>query len=264
MDAVGETRPAMTAEVRPGVVVCPDAAAVAREAAARFVRLAREPVAQRGRFSVALAGGSTPRELYRLLAGDAFRAQVDWQRVRFFWGDERPVPPSHPESNFGMAWRELLSRLSLPAENIHRMEAERADMEAAAREYENVLRRELALDEQGFPRFDLVLLGLGADGHTASLFPEAREALQEAARWVVAPRVAQAGGRRMTLTLPVLNAAVNVVFLVAGSEKAAALRRVLDGGGEPLPAQLVRPVGGRRVFLVDASAAELLRERERR
>ena len=158
-------------EVLPGVFVCADAMEVARTAARRFVDWAWQAIARDGQFHVALSGGSTPREMYRLLATSEFRAQVDWPRVHLFWGDERAVPPDNPESNYGMVRRELLLRVPIPAGNVHRMEAEDANIGRAAQRYEATLREYLPLDDRGFPRFHLVFLGMGADGHTASLFP---------------------------------------------------------------------------------------------
>ncbi len=262
MDDAGTTPSASSAalprEIRPGVRVCADAAAVARVAARRFVEWAWQFIAREKSFCVALAGGETPRELYRLLATPEFRKQVDWAKVHLFWGDERAVPPDNPESNYGMVRRELLLRIPIPPGNVHRMEADQPNLGRAAQEYEDTLRRYLRLDANGIPRFHLILLGLGADGHTASLFPGARK-LRETLRWVSTPLHPKLHSRRMTLTLPVLNAAHQVLFLVTGAEKAAALRAVLEGTSEPpLPAQLVTVPGGRREFLVDETAAALL------
>lgn len=245
-------------EVRPGVRVYPSAEAVAHAAAQEFVELARRFVAGEGVFHAALSGGSTPRQLFRLLASEAFRASVSWDKVHLYWGDERCVPPDHPDSNFAMAQRELLSHVSLPPENIHRIAAEQPDLGRAAKDYEETLRRNLALNGQGFPRFHLIFLGMGPDGHTASLFPGVAN-LASTSRWVSTPFVEKFGAYRMTLTLPVLNAAHEVIFLVTGAEKAEPLRAVLAGTGQPpLPAQLVTVPNGRRVFLVDQSAAALL------
>lgn len=259
MDAAGEIHEPVSVEARPGLLVFPDAQSVARAAALRWVELARDFMTKEGGFYVALAGGSTPRELYQLLASDEFRPQVDWSKVHVFWGDERAVPPDHAESNYGMARRELLSRVPVPQENIHRMEAEQADLSRAAKGYEDILRHHLRLDARGFPRFHLILLGLGADGHTASLFPQSL-ALGNTRDWVSAPSAKKLGSRRMTLTLPVLSAAHHVLFLVTGAAKASVLQRVLEGSADPpLPAQLVRPVDGERIFFVDkAAAGELL------
>jgi 6-phosphogluconolactonase len=245
-------------EALPGVFVCRNAEELARTAARRFVDWAWQSIARDGQFHVALSGGSTPQALFRALASPEFRGQIDWPRVQIFWGDERAVPPDDLESNYGMARRELLVRVPIPAGNVHRMEAEEPNMGRAAHHYEELLRRYLALDDRGFPVFHLVFLGLGPEGHTASLFPGSR-LLRETSRWVSTPNVAKLGKRRMTLTLPVLDAARRVVFLVAGKEKAVILREVLLGHPEPpLPAQMVQPRNGERVFLVDEAAAALL------
>ncbi len=248
----------MPREALPGVRVYADAAAVARAAARLFVDYTWESIAREGRFCVALSGGSTPRAMFELLASAEFRGQVDWAKVHVFWGDERAVPATSPDSNYGMARRELLLRVPIPEANVHRMEAEKANIGRAANEYEEVLRKFLELDERGFPRLNLILLGLGADGHTASLFPGSR-VTRQTSRWVSTPTVAKLNARRMTLTLPVLDAAQRVVFLVVGEEKAQALHGVLEGTAEPpYPAQLVQPRTGLRLFLVDEAAAKLL------
>jgi 6-phosphogluconolactonase len=245
-------------EVLPGVLVCPDPAEVARAAARRFVDWAWQAIARDGQFHVALSGGSTPRELYRLLATQDFRTQIDWPRVHFFWGDERAVPPDHADSNYGLARRELLLHVPIPPANVHRMEAEISPIGRAAHSYETVLRQCLELDDRGFPVFHLVILGVGSDGDVASLIPGAR-LLRETSRWVSTPAMDKLGTRRMTLTLPVIEAARRILFLVTGSQKAAILRVVLCGRADRgLPAQLAQPRHGDRVFLVDQAAARLL------
>jgi len=239
----------VTAYVDPGVL--------ANAAAAHIVMLAREAVEARGRFALALSGGSTPAATYRRLAADDLAGQVDWARVHVFWGDERCVPPDHPDSNARMARETLLGRVPIPVENVHRIPAE-LEPARAAEACERALR-----DFFGeTPRFDLVLLGLGDDGHTASLFPGAA-AIHERERWALAVYVEKLGAWRVTLTPPVLNAARQVTFLVAGAGKAARLREVLIGPYQPdtLPAQIVRPADGRVLWLVDrAAAAELPEE----
>jgi 6-phosphogluconolactonase len=227
----------------PRFVACPDAGALAREAAHRFVARAQEAVAARGRFLVALAGGSTPRGAYELLAGDVFAPRVDWARVHVFWGDERCVPPDHTDSNYRMAREALLDRIPISAGNVHRMRGELVP-EAAADAYEAEL--DEVLGAEG--RFDLVLLGMGVDGHTASLFP-GTQALEERERRVAAYYVEKLGAWRVTLTLPALNAARRVLFLVGGAGKRDALNRVR--AGEPLPAALVRPEEGEVTWLVE-------------
>jgi len=255
MDGSGVNPDMLPREILPGVHVCADAAELARTAARWFVDWAWQNIAKDGNFNVALSGGSTPQELYRVQATPEFRAQVDWPRVHLFWGDERAVPPERPESNYGMARRELLVRVPVPSSNVHRMEAEDPNIGRAAHNYEATLRRFLPLDDRGFPRFHLIFLGLGSDGHTASLFP-CSKLLRETSRWVSTPLVPKLGARRMTLTLPVIEAARRVLFLVAGAEKASILYEVLCARREPpLPAQMVKPREGERLFLVDEAAA---------
>jgi len=248
----------MPREILPGVTVYPTPAEVARAAARLFVDLAWQAIARWDRFFVALSGGSTPKLLFQFLASDEFRGQVDWVKVHVFWGDERAVPPTSPNSNYGVARRELLVRVPIPEGNVHRMQAEKSNIGRAAHEYEELLRKYLELDEHGFPRFHLIFLGMGPEGHTASLFPGPRVARQTS-RWVSTPLVAKLNARRMTLTLPVLDAAESVAFLVVGAEKAETLRTVLEGKADPpLPAQMVQPRRGQRLFLVDEAAAARL------
>ncbi|HKO04965.1 MAG TPA: 6-phosphogluconolactonase [Candidatus Acidoferrales bacterium] len=242
----------------PGVVVLEDAAAVAREGAARFVALARAACAARGAFHVALSGGKTPAALFRMLAAEDLRRSVDWNKTHLYWSDERTVPPSHPDSNYGMAERELIAPLHIPAQNVHRMEAERADADRAAQEYEALLRKTLPAGPGGFPCFDLIYLGMGPDGHTASLFPGS-SGLTETLKAVIVHDVVPPNFppcKRMTFTFPLLNAARVVIFLVTGADKTEKLREVLDGSHTPpYPSQGVRPSAGERIFLVDRAAA---------
>ncbi len=233
-----------------------DPAGLAATAAREFAARAAGAVRERGRFAVALAGGSTPRSAYELLARD-YADGVDWRRVHFFFGDERPVPPDHPDSNYRMAREALLAKV--PAGSVHRMRGELPPEEAALL-YEEELRSFFA--GEPVPRFDLILLGLGEDGHTASLFPHTR-ALEETGRLVVANPVPKLGTTRITLTLPVINAARAVIFLVSGREKAEALRAVLGGSADPrqYPARLVRPVAGELLWLADRTAAASLNEK---
>lgn len=232
-----------------------DPAQVAAAAAAQFVALAHDAVAARGTFAVALSGGSTPKALYTLLAVEPYATQVAWEAVHLFWGDERMVPPDHPQSNYRLACETLINHVPLPDANIHRMPGE-ARPAAAALAYEQLLRA--FFGEQ--PRFDLVLLGMGEDGHTASLFP-GTAALAEEARWVVANHVPQLDTWRLTLTLPAINAAAHVTFLVTGASKAAPLAVVLNGGteGKRLPAGCVAPSDGHLFWLLDEAAASALR-----
>ena len=246
-------------EILPGVSVFPNPAEVARGAARLFVDYAWQSISRYGQFMVALSGGNTPRALFEFLASAEFRGQVDWAKVHVFWSDERAVAPNHPDSNYGMARRELLLRVPIPQANVHRMEAEKANIGRAAHDYEEVLRKYLQLDDRGFPRFHLVLLGMGADGHTASLFPGTR-VTRQTSRWVSTPMVVKLNARRMTLTLPVLDAALRVIFLVVGAEKAQTLHAVLEGKAEPpYPSQMVQPRdNGLKLFLIDEAAAALL------
>ncbi len=243
----------------PEIHVSPDAAALAREAAGRFVALAGTAIAERGRFVVALSGGSTPKALLELLAGAPYRDEIDWGRVHIAWGDERCVPPDDEQSNYRMAREALLAHVRIPSGQIYRMPGELPDPRAAADAYEATLRRLFDLSPGEWPRFDLVHLGMGTEGHTASLFPGS-PALAERERLVAAPFVEQLGVHRITLTPPAINAAREVQFLVAGVEKAAIVRRVLREPRDPseLPAQVVAPTDGRLVWLLDvAAAAEL-------
>jgi len=245
---------------QPDVRVFPDLLSLSRAAAAEFVALAREAVQARGLFTVALSGGSTPRTLYSLLADDPqLRGEVAWEKVHFFFSDERHVPPDHPDNNYRMVRLALLSRIPAPPSSAHRMATELKDPAGVADEYEHGLREFFRLSPGGVPRFDLVLLGLGAEGHTASLFPGS-EALRETRRLVVATWVKALQVWRITLTFPVLNNASEVAFLVSGAEKAEALRNVLEGIPNPdlWPAQAVQPTRGRRLFFVDQQAASQL------
>jgi 6-phosphogluconolactonase len=246
-------------EILPGVHVYPNPAEVALGAARMFVEFAWQSIARHGQFFAALSGGKTPQQLFQLLASPEFRGQVDWSKVHLFWSDERAVPPESPESNFGVARRELLIRVPIPLGNVHRMEAEKQHIGRAAHDYEEVLRAHLQLDDRGFPKFHLIFLGIGPDGHTASLFPGTR-VTRQTSRWVSTPLVGKLNARRMTLTLPVLDAAERVVFLVAGPEKADILHAVLETHPDPpYPAQLVQPrEKGEKIFLVDEAAASKL------
>ena len=245
----------------PVVRVLADPETVARAAAGEFVRLARKPHAKGQAFRVALSGGSTPRRTYEILAEAPFRDMVDWKRVHFFWGDERCVPPDHSDSNYRMALEALLSRVPASPARIHRIEAERTDADAAAREYQHEVTRIFGSTENApTPVFDLILLGLGPDGHTASLFPRTA-ALREVERWVVANFVPELGARRMTFTYPLLNRAAHLLFVSTGVEKSAILAEVLEGPEDPerLPAQGVKPSSGTLTWIVDGGAASGLR-----
>jgi 6-phosphogluconolactonase len=240
----------MGAEVK----IVPDSAALCRAAAQEFQWLAETAVRERGRFAVALSGGNTPRNVYSLLADKNMK--VPWHKVHIFFGDERHVPPQHPESNFRMASESLLSKVPIPPDHVHRICAE-LDAESAARDYELQLREFFRLTNNGWPTFDLVLLGLGDDGHTASLFP-GTAAINEKSQAVLANWVEKFRAFRITLTFPVLNHASEVLFLVSGEGKAKILHEVLRPGERQYPAQSVQPEAGRLLWLVDQEAARLL------
>jgi 6-phosphogluconolactonase len=227
-------------------------------AAEEVVRTANEAVAQRSRFTIALSGGSTPKSLYNLLATNA-RTALPWDRMFFFWGDERHVPPTDPDSNYRMADETLLSKIPVAAGNVFRIKAENPDAAAVAEAYEQTILKFFQLKSGEVPNFDLILLGMGPDGHTASLFP-GTTALQEKSHLVVANWVEKMKTHRITLTLPVLNAARCVTFLVSGSDKASVLREVLeeDVPAEQYPSKLVRPAAGKLIWLLDRAAASQL------
>jgi len=227
-------------------------------AAEEVVHAAKEAVAQRGRFTIALPGGSTPKNLFNLLATNA-RTVLPWDRTFFFWGDERHVPPADPDSNYRMAEETMLSKIPVAAGNVFRIPAENPDAAAAAEAYEQSLRKFFQLGPGDVPIFDLILLGMGPDGHTASLFPGSA-GLQEKTRLVIANWVDKLKTSRLTLTLPVLNAARCVTFLVSGTDKAAMLKTVLeeDAPAEQYPSKLIRPNNGKLIWLVDRAAASAL------
>lgn len=238
-----------------------DAEAVARAAASRFAELAEECVSTRGRFAVALSGGSTPRRIYQLLSGEEFATRVEWPKVHVFFGDERCVPPNDEASNYHMAYESLLARVSIPTENVHRMIGE-GDAASNARLYEDELR--VFFGDEELPRFDLVMLGMGKDGHTASLFPGS-PALAESDAWVLANWVEKIGAYRLTLTSRVINNAAHVLFVITGAGKAERLLEVIEGARDPqrLPAQLIRPARGTLDWYIDEAAASKLGHEQR-
>jgi 6-phosphogluconolactonase len=227
-------------------------------AATRFEELARVKAIEKKVFTAALSGGSTPKPLYEILGNAAFAGLVQWTNVQLFQVDERSVPPDDPESNYRLIRGTMLESLALPKGNFHRMQAERPDREQAARDYAEELGSVLAPAPGEFPHLDLVYLGMGPDGHTASLFPGS-PALEEQKLWVASNYVAKLQAYRLTLTLPVLNAAAHVIFMVTGADKAGALREVLEGPAGRLPAQRIQPVYGDVSWFVDRDAASLLR-----
>jgi 6-phosphogluconolactonase len=229
-------------------------------AASQFASVCEEAVAVRGSFRVALSGGSTPIKLHQMLAAEPYRSRLPWKDVEFFWGDERAVPPDDPQSNFGMARETLLEPLGINEAQIHRMRGE-LPPQAAALLCEQEMRSLFGTAEGEFPTFDLILLGMGPDGHTASLFP-GTSALRETQRLVVANDVPQLNTTRITMTAPLINAARAVYFLVAGADKADALAEVLEGmpSVETYPSQLIAPSHGELRWLVDRAAAAKLAE----
>ena len=233
------------------VHVYPDAEAMSRGAAEWLVDTIVR-AASAGWFSLALSGGNTPRRLYEILAGDLGK-RVPWQKVMFFWSDERYVPQGDEHSNYRMAQECLLKHLDVPVGNVHPLPTHRKNPEDAAAEYEAFLKSQT---KRKWPRFDVVLLGMGSDGHTASLFPGS-PALDEAKRWVVATEAPVEPRRRLTLTLPVINTATHVCLLAAGEEKAKALSSALVARPDKAacPTSAVRPTGGRFICWVDEAAA---------
>jgi 6-phosphogluconolactonase len=237
-----------------------DPQAVCLAAAEALAQQAAQTIEAWGRFALVLSGGSTPRRLYQILAQEPYRSGIEWNKIHFFWGDERCVPPDHADSNFALAWRELLEGLKLPAANLHRMRAEEADLHLAACDYQKEIAT--AFDSWPFaapPSFDLVFLGMGPDGHTASLFPHT-QALAPTTHWVVANHVPKLNANRLTMTPTLLNRAKAVYFLAAGADKASVLKEVLEGPADPqrLPSQLIAPESGNLVWLVDEAAATQL------
>jgi len=246
----------MTSEIH----LVADANELNHVAAAEFLRQAIAAVQSKSFFTVALSGGSTPKSLYALLANDAaLHAQVPWDKIHFFWGDERHVPPDHADSNYRMAHEALLAKVPVPTAHIHRIEAEHSDANHVATAYEQTLQEFFQVPTRQIPQFDLILLGMGPDGHTASLFP-GTAALNEQTRLVVANWVEKFNAYRITFTLPLLNNAACIVFLVSGEEKADTLHLVLQEEQQPrrFPSQLVRPTHGRLLWLIDRAAARLL------
>jgi 6-phosphogluconolactonase len=243
------------------IKIVADAEAMSKAAAETLVEHIRATLETRDVYSIALSGGSTPRRLYALLASDAvFRDQIPWGRVHFFWGDERHVSPDHPDSNYRMADAALFSKASIPSTNIHRIRAEDADAGKAAADYEQEIRRFFNIEAGQVPCFNFVLMGMGADGHTASLFPKT-SALEETSRLVVANWVEKLQSYRITMTVPVFNNAERIIFLVSGQEKANTLQSVLSRHRESdsYPAQRIRPEHGQLIWLIDTAAAGQLK-----
>ncbi len=243
------------------IEIYPDTDTLSQEAAQYIVRIATESIATRGRFMIALSGGNTPRKTYGLLGSEPYRSQIDWELVHIFWSDERCVPPDSPDSNYLMAYEELLSKISIPRHQIHRMPADLPDRDVASQEYVDEMQRVFGTDD--ISDFDLIQLGMGPEGHTASLFPH-QASLHETQRLVMPVSVPKPPPDRLTFTPPLLNAARNVLFLVTGSDKADALKAVIEGEYQPdeYPAQIVLPPNGEVEWMVDSEAAKKLRVEE--
>ncbi|GCE13428.1 6-phosphogluconolactonase [Tengunoibacter tsumagoiensis] len=243
------------------VLIYPTTEKLSLEAADFIVKAANEAIADHGRFTLALSGGSTPRKLYGMLAGDPYKDQIDWSKVEIFWSDERCVPPTDAESNFQLAQEVMFSKLQIPAANIHRCPADEADRDAASLAYTQEMKRVFQTD--GVPAFDLIQLGMGPEAHTCSLFPH-QASLQEEVRLIMPVTVPKPPPPRLTFTPPLLNAARHVLFLVTGAEKAEALQAVLEGSYQPdeYPAQIVRPTNGHVTWMLDNAAAARLSQKE--
>jgi 6-phosphogluconolactonase len=239
------------------IEVLSDLEALSLHAASIFVSASKNSIAAKKRFAVAISGGSTPRRFYALLGSDAYRHRVDWQYVHFFWADERCVPKEDEASNFRTAFDTFLSKIALPEKNIHRIKGEEAPDEAA-RDYEEEIRGFFGESER--PRFDLIILGIGEDGHTASLFPGSKS-LEERVRLAIPVYLGEPSKNRITLTLPVLSNADQILFLAAGPSKAGVLSEILRDGEKRkwFPAGLVRPAHGNMMWLIDQEAARKLR-----
>lgn len=237
------------------IAIYPDLDTISQQAANYLVRIAHEAIVTRGRFTVALSGGNTPRKLYSLLGSEQYSSQIDWQLVDIFWSDERCVPPDDPDSNYYMAQEVLLSRISIPVAQVHRMPADRPDREAASLAYTQEIQR--VFGTKGIPDLDLIQLGMGPEGHTASLFPH-QPSLHETQRLVMPVSVPKPPPDRLTFTPPILNAARNVLFLATGADKVDAFRAVIEGPPDPdvYPAQIVRPPNGEVTWMVDSAIAQ--------
>jgi 6-phosphogluconolactonase len=226
---------------------------------------AHDAIARQGRFSFVLTGGSTPKGLYELLASDAWRSRIEWSKVHLFWGDERFVPATDAQSNYGMAKAALIDRIKLPAQNIHRIVTENTTPDSCASNYEADIREFFSASRGTFPSFDVVLNGMGSNRHVLSLFP-GRPTLHEKSKLVVADYIPEVSIDRITMTAPLVNAAREVVMLVAGSDKAEALRDVLYGPQdvENKPAQLIDPGSGKLIWMLDRDAAAQLPAKDSR
>ena len=242
--------------MKPDVQIFPDIESLNQVAAEKFIRFGNEAIKEKNRFAVSLSGGSTPKALYKLLSGEKYRNEIDWNKVFFFFGDERNVSPDDEQSNYRMANENFFIPLLISDENIFRWQTELQNAELIAEKYEHSIKAFFNLLENERPRFDLILLGMGDDGHTASLFPYTK-ALNETQKIAAANHVEKLATTRLTLTFPALNNAANIIFLVAGEDKAETLRIVLESASQPekYPAQNIKPVNGKLFWLTDAQAA---------
>jgi 6-phosphogluconolactonase len=240
------------------VAIYSDIDTLSQEAARYVVRVASESITTHGRFTLVLAGGSTPKKLYGLLASEPYRDQIDWALTEIFWSDERCVPPASEDSNYHLAQEVLLSKVPISVAQIHRMPADADNRDQASLAYTQEIQR--VFGTNGIPSFDLIQLGMGPEGHTASLFPH-QASLHEQTRLIMPVTVPKPPPPRLTFTPPLLNAAMHVLFLVTGQDKADALQAVLEGEYNPdeYPAQIIRPTQGEVAWMLDPAAASKLR-----
>jgi 6-phosphogluconolactonase len=241
------------------IKILPDVAAIAQLAASIFTNAAQQAVRERGLFRVAMAGGSTPKALHALLVSEPFRSQLPFDKMHLFFGDERHVPPDHADSNYRMVNETFISKTPIEPEQVFRIKAELENTEQAAQDYEQILKTQFALKPAELPRFDLMMLGMGNEGHTLSLFP-ATTALRDNGRLVVRTWIGKLYTERITCTAPVANNSAVVLFMIAGADKALALKAVLEGPYEPdqLPSQHIKPTNGKLIFLADSAAGAML------
>ena len=246
-------------KAKPEIQILEDPAELASVAADKFKQLANEAVEKKGIFNVALSGGSTPKAMFDLLSEEPYRDLMPWSKIHLFWGDERHVPLDNKDSNYRMTKEHLLSKISIPSGNVHRIEAENSDAKEVANKYQKHLQQYFNLSEMETPQFDLVFLGMGDDGHTASLFP-GTDAVHDFENLVAAPWVEKFNSHRITITPKVINNSDRVIFLVKGEEKADALVRVLEGEKDidRYPAQVVNPTHGSVLWLCDRAACRKL------
>lgn len=251
-------RPSPSLPANVTVAVAPDAQSASTMVAEMIVRLAGQAVSEGRHFTIALSGGSTPKKLFELLASPAWRAKVPWDQIDFFWGDERYVPITDASSNFRMTQEAMLSKVAIPKEHIHRWLTEKP-AEEAAQLYDQEIRRVVPAGPSGIPQFDLILLGLGTNGHTASLFPH-QPALHEKNKLAIAEYIDEVKMQRLSFSAPLINAAKEIVFLALGPDKAAVVEEIVAGRSDPerLPAQLIRPAHGKLIWILDSASAQKL------